>query len=525
MNKHQIEALLDPAVYPEPTSRVQLLQTHISYLFVTDRYVYKIKKPVDLGFLDFTTLERRRFSCHEELRLNRRLAPDTYLAVVPVRATAGGATFRGCGEVIDHAVKMVRLPEELMMSPLLEQEAVTAGQIRTLARIIARFHQTAATGPGITTYGTPTAIRATWALNFGIVEPFVGRTVTRGDFDLIRGWVGRFLDDHAPLFERRVAEGFIREGDGDLHSGNICLTEPPVIFDCIEFAERFRCLDTAADIAFLLMDLEYYRAGLLADLFVREYCAATGDGGVRPLLPFYQVSRAFVRGEVESIKAAAPELSGAERDAADRSARGHFRLARGLIIRQGLPLTLLITCGLSGSGKSALAEELSFQLGLVLISSDRERKRLAGVPPTARSTAGYDDGIYRSDHTRRTYDRLHELAGTALGGGRSVIVDATFRDPEERRRFRDLAAARGARFVILALCCPEPAILERLDAREGRSDVVSDARREVYLRQREEFHPPETAEGEVMVVDTTASLLHTVDTLLTSLGVLPCGHT
>ena len=432
MNKNQIDSLLKPSAYPDPTAAVHLLQTHVSLLFITDRFVYKIKKPVNLGFLDFTTLERRLFYCHEELRLNRRLAPEVYLEVVPVRATPPGASFGGNGEVVDYAVKMVRLPEELMMSRLLEQEAVTADQVRTLAGIIGRFHLTAATSAEIARYGTPAAVRANWEENFGIVEQFVGRTVSRADFLLIRQMGRGVPRPDRVLFERRVSEGFIREGDGDLHAGNICLTDPPVIFDCIEFNERFRYLDTAADIAFLLMDLEYYRSGRFAPLFLAEYCAVTGDEGARHLLPFYQVYRAFIRGEVESIKAAEPELSDGERERAGESARRHFLLARGLIIRDRLPLTLFITCGLSGSGKSVVASELSFQLGLEHCSSDPVRKQLAGIPPTERRSGGYLDGIYGHAFTRATYDRLRELADVALTTGRSVIVDATFRDPKER---------------------------------------------------------------------------------------------
>jgi uncharacterized protein len=523
MNRTQIQSLLNPSAYPDPTTVVHLLQTHVSLLFVTDHFVYKIKKPVNLGFLDFTTLGRRLFFCHEELRLNRRLAPEIYLDVVPVRATPCGASFGGDGAPIDYAVKMVRLPEERMMSRLLEQGAVTNGQVRTLAGIVGRFHLAAPTGPEIARYGTPAAVRANWEENFGIVEQFVGRTVSRADFLLIRRWVEEFLDGQEDLFQRRVAEGFIREGDGDLHAGNICLTEPPVIFDCIEFNERFRCLDTAADIAFLLMDLEYYRCGRLAPLFLAEYCAVTGDPGVRNLVPFYQVYRAFIRGEVESIKAAEPDLSTGEREQAGESARRHFLLARGLILRGRLPLTVVITCGLTGSGKSVVTSELAFQLGLESFSSDVVRKNLAGIPPTERCYSGYHDGIYHPDVTRKTYDRLRELADGALAAGRSVLVDASFRDPAERAAFRELATRCHARFVILLVRCPDELVLKRLEAREQSNEGVSDGRRAIFARQKNEFVPPETDESEVITVDTGGSLVHTIEELLTSLGVLPCG--
>ena len=524
MIENVIDSLLKPAAYPDPTPDVRLIQTHVSFIFVTKQFVYKVKKPVELGFLNFTTLERRQFYCHEELRLNRRLAPEIYLEVVPVRLTPRGASLCGDGEVIDYAVKMLRLPEELMMSRLLAEGGVTATQVRCLARIVARFHLAAATGPEIARYGEPGAILANWEENFTIVAPFVGRTISREDFRLIRGWVREFLDGNMLLFQRRVTDGFIREGDGDLHGGNICLTDPPVIFDCIEFNERFRCLDTAADIAFLLMDLEYYGAGRLVKEFVAEYCAITKDPGAGELLPFYELYRTVIRGEVESIKSGQQELSPEEREEAGESARRHFRLARGLIIRENLSPTLFITCGLSGSGKSALASELSLQLGLDHFSSDRLRKQLAGLTPTERCSDDQRDALYGHSFTRKTYDRLLEAAQEALREGRNVIVDATFRERRERMAFHHLAATLGVRFVILRFRAPETVILERLQAREQQRDVISDARESVYFSQKNEFEPPETFEGELMVVDTTQTLLHTVDALLTSLGVLPCGH-
>jgi hypothetical protein len=418
---------------------------------------------------------------------------------------------------------MVRLPEERMMNRLLEQGTVSSRQIRELAGIIGRFHLAAATGPEIARFGVPEAVRANWAENFKLVEPFIGRTVTLADFQLMQTWVADFFTRQEDLLERRAADGFIREGDGDLHAGNICLTDPPVIFDCIEFNKRFRCLDTAADIAFLLMDLEYYRCGGLAPVFLDEYCAVTGDTGARDVVPFYRVYRAFIRGEVESIKAAEPELSCEERDRAAESARRHFLLARGLILRTRLPLTIFITCGLTGSGKSFLATELSFQLGLEIFSSDRVRKELAGIAPTARCREGYLHGIYHPDFTRKTYDRLRELANRALTAGRSVIIDATFRDPAERAAFRELAAGHHARFVILLTRCSEEVALQRLDERERRNDSVSDGRRSVFAAQKNEFVAPDPAEGEVIGVDTAESLVHTMDALLTSPGVLPCG--
>lgn len=523
MTDNQIASLLKTTAYPDPTDTVRLRQTHVSLIFITDSFVYKIKKPVDLGFLDFTSLESRLLFCHEELRLNRRLAPHIYLDVVPVRASPSGVSIDGDGVIIDYAVKMSRLPEDLMMNRLLEQKKVSTDQIRELAQQIAHFHQASAAGPIIAQYGTPAAVRANWEENFRIVEQFIGRSISRTDFDFIRNWVEAFLIQNEVLLQRRVTNGFIREGDGDLHSANICLTDPPVIFDCIEFNERFRFIDTAADIAFLIMDLDYYCCAEFVPLFISEYCAQTGDDEVTKLIPFYEVYRAFIRGEVESIKADEAELDCNDRADAAESSRRHFRLARGLIARQRLTRTLFITCGLSGSGKSALASELSFQLGLELFSSDHIRKQLAGLQPARKCPDRYREGLYHPGHTRLTYDRLRELADRTLSYGRSVIIDATFQDQHERQRFKKLAQAHGVSFVILSLHCPESDILDRLDHRKDDSNAVSDACRSVYFQQKNGFIPPTREEGEVIDIDTGMSLMHTIDALLVTLGVLTCG--
>jgi aminoglycoside phosphotransferase family enzyme/predicted kinase len=521
MIRKLIKSLLKSAAYPEPTAKVRLIETHVSFIFIADDFVYKVKKPVDFGFLNFTTLDRRRFYCEEEVRLNRRLCPDIYLGVVELRKTPEGASFAASadGKVIDYAVKMKRLPEERMLSHLLELAQVGPDQMVQLARLIADFHGKAARGAQIDACGGADVIKANWEENFRQAAPFKGETLPAADLDLMRAWVDRFIAGNGDLLRARVEQGFVRECDGDLHLGNICLSDRIYIFDCIEFNERFRYIDTAADIAFLLMDLEYAGRPDLCPPFLTAYREAAGDPGVNALLPFYQGYRAFVRGKVTSFRLREPGLAPEEIPLAKASAIRYFRLARGYALRDRLPTTLVITCGLMGSGKSALARELSFELGLCLLRSDLVRKDLAGRPPAGTGSDDYDAGIYAAPFNERTYRALLEQAEQALLSGKSVIVDATFRRQSDRDCFRAKAEQLGVPFFLIETRCPEKLIRERLEKRRLDPGEVSDGRWELYPKQLSEFQPP--APGESIQVDSSLPLLKTVDQALKGTGLLP----
>lgn len=499
MNDLLLEALLQPATYGEGTTTVSLLQTHISFLFLTDRHVYKVKKGVDFGFLDFTTLEKRRFYCFEELRLNRRLSPDIYLGVEEIRIGADNrVTFSGEGEVVEYAVKMLRLPEERMMGRLLHEGKVTAADIRGIARRVAGFHATAARSPEIDRFGAVEMIRANWEENLRQVRPFIGRTISAGIFARIEAGMEHQLSAKETLIWSRIAEGFIRECDGDLHSENICLDERVHIFDCIEFNEKFRNSDTAADVAFLCMDLENHGQRKLAELFLDEYIAASGDSRMPVILPLYLPVRAFIRGKVESFRLDDSRISQAEKLAAAKRAERFFRLALGYTLRQRVPSSLIITCGPTGCGKSALADELSFLLGIDHLSTDIERKRLAGIKPTVRGAE-----IYSREWNQRTYGHLAELTGEKLTNKQSVLVDGTFCRKRDRDSFAALAEESGSRFVILRLNCPAEVIRLRLETRQQAQESVSDGTWDVYLRQSAGFEEPTEKEGLLLQLDAT----------------------
>ena len=514
MDDHLIKTLLQPAPYEQPTATVSLIQTHISFLFLTDTHVYKIKKPVDFGFLDFTTLEKRRFYCFEELRLNRRLSPDIYLGVVELRRDPDGrVAFNGKGEVIEYAVKMLRLPAERMMSRLLEEDRVTPADIRAIARLVASFHGAAARGPDIDRFGAIELIRANWAENLRQVRPYIGRTISPDSFRQLETWMEAQLADLEPLIRSRISDGFIRECDGDLHSENICLDSKVHIFDCIEFNEKFRYSDTAADVAFLFMDLENHGRRQLAELFLAEYVAASGDPTIAATLPLYLPIRAFIRGKVESFRLDDQAIGADEKLAAAGRAKRFFRLAQGYTLRGKLPPSLFITCAPTGCGKSALAKELSLLLGMDQISTDMERKRLAGIMPTERG-----EDIYTREWHQRTYDCVAGLARERLVKNESVLVDGTFCRKNDRDSFAALARESNSRLVILRLNCPPEVVRQRLQARQQEPAAVSDGNWEVYLHQSAGMVEPTDAEGRVLRLDATLAPEELAERVLDLIG-------
>jgi len=509
-----LKSLLKTEAYPEATHSVKLLQTHVSWIFLTDSHAYKVKKPVNFGFLNFSTIDRRRFYCNEEVRLNRRLCPDTYEGVVELRETPEGAAFHGNGRIIDYAVRMKRLPAERMLDQLVEKNLVSADDFRGVARVIADFHHNAATSAAISEFGRLDRIMFNWHENFDQMKPFEGMTLSAKELDLIRDWCTSFAKNNVELFNRRFEEGFIRECDGDIHLENICLIDHKVcIFDCIEFNERFRYCDTTADVAFLLMDLDFHGRHDLADEVVKTYLDESGDTGMMALIDFYKLYRAFIRGKVVSLLLNDGGINQQEREAARSKAIRYFRLARGYIERHRLRPTLFITCGLMGSGKSTLAGQLSFELGINMFQSDAVRKRLAGIPAGTPAPEAYSEGLYSATASDATYAELLRLAEIELAAGHSVIIDATFKQKEERNHCSALAERYGATFVILHVCCSEPENLRRLSERASAGSSLSDGRPELLKQQQEEFEPPDNEEGLVIALTssgTTAALANEI---------------
>jgi hypothetical protein len=321
-----VEALMKPEAYDEEAGHVELVQTHISFVFLIRSFAYKVKKAVDLGFLDFTTLEKRRFFCEKELELNRRLCGDMYLEVVPINRSST-IKIKGEGETVEYAVKMKRMPQEKMMSRLLELNKVDDRFVDKIAKIIANFHSKAETNRRISEFGSSAVIEANWKENFEQTEEFVGKTISIKYFKLIRERVEDFVKRNMSFFEKRMAEGRVRDCHGDIHSGNIFVTDGVYIFDAIEFNDRFRYSDVAADVAFLAMDLDFRERSDLSDFFVERYVKYSGDQELTKLLPFYKCYRAYVRGKVTSFKLKDPSVDYEEKKTATKEAKAYFKLA------------------------------------------------------------------------------------------------------------------------------------------------------------------------------------------------------
>ncbi|MEM2098484.1 MAG: hypothetical protein QXU99_01885 [Candidatus Bathyarchaeia archaeon] len=327
MDQSQIvRALLKPEAYDEEVGSINLVQTHISFVFLTRNYVYKVKKAVNFGFLDFTTLEKRRFYCEKEVTLNRRLCGDMYVGVVPINKAE---TFRinGAGETVEYAVKMKRLPDETMLNNLLDKGKVDKALIENIARVIANFHSTSETSKSISVFGAPSMIATNWRENFDQTAAYIGKTLTVATFEKIRRNIDEFIQCNSELFKKRIEEGRIRDCHGDMHSGNIFVADRIYIFDAIEFNDRFRFCDVASDVAFLAMDLDFKRYIELSNFFIERYIMYSGDKELLQLLPFYKCYRAYVRGKVSSFKLDDPTIRSDEKAAVYKDAKEYFKLA------------------------------------------------------------------------------------------------------------------------------------------------------------------------------------------------------
>ncbi len=321
-----VEALLKPEAYDENPGAIELVQTHISFVFLTRKFVYKVKKAVNFGFLDFSTLEKRRFFCEKELELNKRLCPDMYLEVLPINKS-NIIKMKSDGEAVEYAVKMKRMPEDRIMSRLLEENKVDEKIIDQLAKVVADFHAKADTNDQISEFGSLAVVGTNWKENFDQTEEYVDKSLSAKEFKHIRENVENFMDQNKTLFEQRIATGRIRDCHGDIHSGNIFITDKIYIFDAIEFNERFRYSDVAADVAFLAMDLDCRKRPNLSETFVKKYIAYSGDNELVKLLPFYKCYRAYVRGKVVSFRLNDPHIGIKEKDQAVVEAKGYFELA------------------------------------------------------------------------------------------------------------------------------------------------------------------------------------------------------
>jgi aminoglycoside phosphotransferase family enzyme/predicted kinase len=482
--------LLRPECYPHPTDGIEVIHTHISIVCLAGARVYKLKKAVRLPFLDFSTPALRAHFCHEELRLNRRLCPWVYLDVVPLRRGARGLNFCGDGVTVDHAVVMVRLPAERMLDRLLAYGAVRPDEIDRLASTVAAFHRGAERGKRVRAAGAPERLALQVRANFTDSAPWVGTVLDAALHARLRQAAEEDLVRLLPLLTRRAAAGRVVDGHGDLHARNVCLTDPPAIYDCIEFSEAFRCGDTATEVAFMAMDLRYRGHRELAERFVAAYATAGTDPELPQLLPPLVRYRALVRAKVAAMTATDPEIEASDREGATASAHRHLRLAAATIVEARGPWWVA-ACGPPASGKSHLITLLARETGWPILQSDAIRKELAGVSPTTRLGAG----AYTEAVTDRTYATLLARAAAERP---VALLDATW--PTRRRRAELARAAEraGARLLLIHLDVPPDVARARLRLRSVDPTTVSDADEQIFERLAAHFEPPTDDEGPVV---------------------------
>jgi uncharacterized protein len=499
----------------EATSE-QLIETHISWVFLRHAEVFKLKKPVDFGFLDFTKLEGRRLACYAEVELNARLAPGTYLGVLPVtRDSSGAHAIDGQGERVDYAVHMQRLSESGRADLLLERGELGQAQIDELAHCLARFHEHAARGERIDEFGRLGVIRQNVEENFAQGSAWLRQLAPEAAEREVEQRQLAFLDTRGELFEGRISAGKIRDGHGDLRLEHVYLAagSDPKIIDCIEFNERFRFADVCADIAFLSMDLAWHGRVDLAERFLATYARATGDYDLYALVDFYESYRAYVRAKVSALSLGSSSLGHEARLGLEAQARRYLLLALAAERPAVERPRLFAVGGVIASGKSSLSDALSEKLQLAVIATDETRKRLLGVAPTTPLAHGAWQAAYSPAKNAEVYAEVLRQAGVVLGSGRSVIVDASFRSRSDRESARQLARSLGATFFFIECRVSDEVARARLAAR-ARGPSISDGRLEIFDEFVAQYEPvTELPAQEHGLVDSGGSLASSLEQL------------
>lgn len=492
-----LQALLSPRAYPHAVRGVRLIETHVSWVLLTGEFAYKIKRPVRHSFVDQHSLERRQFLCQEEVRLNRRFAPELYLGVSPITVRAGDAQIEGGGPVIEHAVKMRQFSGVDELDHLLDAGDIPPAELKSFGQELARIHErlpVALAGQPPAADNLPTVVlqnleecaRAGKALRW------------TADLGALQAPLETLLASTALRRAQRRPQGRVRECHGDLHARNIVRYGTRLVaFDCLEFDPALRWIDIADEIAFLLADLEVRRRPLHAQAFLNGYLTESGDYQGCALLPLFKTHRALVRATITALTAAdggTPSADiGAARHQYEAYVDGAWRFAAPP------PPILVLMCGLSGSGKTWLAQRLAPALAAVHLRSDIERKRLAGLAPTDRSASPVGSGLYSRDATLKVYDRLAECAADTLRGGCTTVVDATFGRAQDRLRFRDVATPLGVRTCVVYCQERRQVLKNRLLERQRRHDDASEADLAVLRWQEERFEVPASSEGLVVL--------------------------
>ena len=508
-------ALEDETTYPYSPEHIEVVQTHISYVALAPPYVYKIKKSVDLGFLDFSTIEKRRHFCEEEIRLNGRLCGDIYEGVVPISATPNGLRLEDDSNIVDVAVKMRMLNPDQFMDARLRADRLEKTDIDRVVTTLADFYRERPSSPAIAENGRIPNIWTNIRENFDQAVPHRGDLITRPAYEALKYAAERFMDQHAGLLHRRRAEGRIVDGHGDLRLEHVHLSNERVcIYDCIEFTTRFRHIDIASDVAFLAMELDVNGKHDLARYFMEAMAEALDDPDLLRVADFYKSYRAFVRGKVNGMKLDDDDITGEARTACIRDSRHFYQWALRYMAAGSRPLVVVVM-GRAGTGKSTQAQALHDALSWPVVSSDITRKQLADIPLHERPDAETRAALYSTEMTERTYTTLRESAIDHAKQGQGTILDATFSRKTQRDALRTHLAEHNIPHVLVELTAPDDALKQRLGERSAQDHVVSDARAEDFEMLTARYEAPDALEdahhvrvkAEGMPDSTTRSIL------------------
>lgn len=507
-HKLLVQSLLQGRLFPEQKPQTfHLIETHISSVIVGDDVVYKLKKPINLGFLDFSTLEQRRFYCNEEIRLNRRLSPQLYIDAIAIYGSVDNPTLTASGDAIEYMVRMKPFAQSAQLDRLLQNDRLTVPIMNQFADYIAAFHQAAARVDATDVYGDPATIKLPVDENFHQIRSLIQHDALRQPLQQLQTWSDREFSRLQTLLQQRKSAGFIRECHGDLHLRNLAwMNGQPLAFDCIEFDPKLYWIDVISDLAFLWMDLLLNRRDDLAWALLNQYLSRSGDYASLALLRFYSVYRALVRAKIAAIN-----ISQSDHAESRSDLERHMELAMSLCT--AARPTVYLMHGPSASGKSTLARQLAAPLQAVILRSDVERKRLFGLSAEQNAAAQPGRGIYSSEATHHTYQGLLELTAVVLDAGYSVIVDATFSQPEQRALFTTDVVNRDYRCVILDLKVSESILRQRI---QQRKHDVSDAD-SLILQQQLHSWQPLTAQEQQYAVTVNLDQEIKINELLDSL--------
>jgi aminoglycoside phosphotransferase family enzyme/predicted kinase len=493
-----IQAMCQPQFYDHPVAdSIKVLQTHISFVILTGDYAYKVKKAVNFGFLDFSTLNKRRHFCYEEIRLNRRLAPDLYLGVVGItaRGIIGLDEDTPPDQVLEYAVKMRQFDQQQLGSNLFDRGEFLPEYAQMLGKQVAEFHQRAMTNEYISQFGTASAMQKVAQDNYHHTLKYVGIAQTQSQLEETKAYTDRIFQEKAHIWLDRVAQGKIRECHGDIHLQNICLYQGKIqIFDCIEFNEPFRNTDTLYDASFLVMDLQFRGRWDLANIFLNSYLEFSNDYSGVELLALFCSMRAYIRAKVTSFLLDDATIPPAQRQSAQQTAQQYYRLAWQYT--QPTQGQIWMACGVSGSGKSTLARQLAPLHNAIIIRSDAIRKHLAGIDLMERG----DQSIYSPAMTQQVYAQLQHLGISLAQAGYTVILDAKYDRLEWRTPLITTAQRMGIPIQILFCTAPTEVLVQRLLDRASANNDITDATVDLLAQQQQNFQP--LTETEIPLIKT-----------------------